>query len=773
MTFNELDTRVNRNFASSIIGETGRSEPRQKPASQPNPSLDSSTTSAESALVGSLLDRIRSLESKAASEEVRSTDINLTIREDTGQFLKSKYYGQSHWMNAIDPVRIAHLVKRPASCYGTDNVQYEALGQKNIIVNQNTNRTEVNKKTELYAAVARIKQMSRIIKTSRLSQPSISQEIHDSVPPKEVCDVLVGCYFRTSEGIFRVLHVPSFRKEYEAYWKGDVLEKPSVILKVLLVCAMGVPFYDGPDWPLLRVACTKWIQAAMKWLSGPHVKSRLNMTGLQIEILTLLARQLCNVDGDHIWITAGSLLRAAMHLGLHRDPAHFGKISLYHQEMRRRLWATVLEITAQGSLDMGMPPMISSNDYDTKAPSSINDEDIKEGLDTPLNVRLPTDYTDCSIQIASTETLPIRFEVIRLINSLRFDLAYDVALNISGELNDACRNHFMFFKSALNGEHSITPFQIKMADSLIRRFILCLHRPYFSRAKENPQYHFSRKMCLDTSLAFWAPATELIPGQEDDWTRMSHRCVGFFKSFFLYAISTIYIELNTQIDEQKHASAIFAPLIFASTSPSNHAFPLPAQFQTLRQILVSAHETTIALIRNGITNVKGAVFMSCALARIDAIVSGADAEPAVLEAAKSSVKETSRILMEVYQAEHGVPIDLSIPTAGKDQNRGEGADDVTGHRLQTGTDAGIEVPSSEVDAGDVDAGLEGGVLDGSMNVDGLDMFDDGLCDLDGHLNLDACMDPSIYTNHFARSPEWFYDMNGYIMPESWSNAFGM
>jgi hypothetical protein len=43
------------------------------------------------------------------SEEGRSTDTNLPIREDTGQFVKSKYYGQSHWMNAIDPVSMSHL----------------------------------------------------------------------------------------------------------------------------------------------------------------------------------------------------------------------------------------------------------------------------------------------------------------------------------------------------------------------------------------------------------------------------------------------------------------------------------------------------------------------------------------------------------------------------------------------------------------------------------------------------------------------------------------
>jgi hypothetical protein len=78
----------------------------------------SSTLSGDSPLISSLLGRIRSLERKAASEEGRCTNTDLSFREDTGQFLKSKYYGQSHWMNAIDPVSIFQLrifFERPAS----------------------------------------------------------------------------------------------------------------------------------------------------------------------------------------------------------------------------------------------------------------------------------------------------------------------------------------------------------------------------------------------------------------------------------------------------------------------------------------------------------------------------------------------------------------------------------------------------------------------------------------------------------------------------------
>ncbi|KAF2825006.1 hypothetical protein CC86DRAFT_353755 [Ophiobolus disseminans] len=738
---NEFDAMINRYVAPGIFGDHSKNKYMLLPTDRPSFDLASHSIGGESVLINSLLKRVQSLEIEKQVRESQQGCSESPAWEGsgtaTGQFLKSKFYGQSHWMNALEP--------------------YEALGKNNVTVNQNTNRVEVNKSTELYEVVTKIKQMARIIKTSRLLQPYISQEVTDSIPPKEICDVLFAGYLRTFEGVFRVLHVPSFRKEYDGYWAGTVSEKPSVILKILLVCAIGVPFYSGPDLPLLRSACVKWVQAATQWLSGPHAKSRLNMAGLQIQVLDLLARQVCNIDGDHIWIPAGSLLRTAMHLGLHRDPAYFGKISRFHCEMRRRLWATVLEITAQSSLDMGMPPMVSVNDYDTKLPSNVNDNDISEERDTPLDEKHPTEFTDSSIQIAFTQTLPIRLEIIRLINNLRFDLSYENVLSIGSKLAEACREQTICLKSALNAGHSITPFQIKMADVLVRRFVLCLHRPYFAKAKENPQYHYSRKMCLDTSLAIYAPATESIPGQEDDWTKMTHRCVGFFKSFFLYAMSTVYMELNSQIDEQKHASAILAPLITTSSTSTNQAFELPPQCRALRDVLESALDTGIARLRNGETNAKGSVFISCALARIDALVAGADPELAVLEAAQQAVQDTSKILTEVYEAENGAPIDLKIPYVGKEHSRGEGADDVTGQNLQTGTDVHTGAPGVYVVANGIPTNIDG-------SMDGFDM----LGDLNGGMDIDLdaylsgqILDPETSGYHFGRSPEWFYDLNGW------------
>jgi hypothetical protein len=121
---NEVDAMVGRYVAPRISGEHGRGLLQLVSSDRPSVDLNSQLDSGDSALISSLLDRIRRLEKKEAVSEGRSVASNLPFRDDssTGQFVKSKFYGQSHWMNAIDPVssillRIhpACIVKRSAS----------------------------------------------------------------------------------------------------------------------------------------------------------------------------------------------------------------------------------------------------------------------------------------------------------------------------------------------------------------------------------------------------------------------------------------------------------------------------------------------------------------------------------------------------------------------------------------------------------------------------------------------------------------------------------
>lgn len=366
-----------------------------------------------------------------------------------------------------------------------------------------------------------------------------------------------------------------------------------------------------------------------------------------------------------------------MHLGLHRDPSHIGKMSVFHAEMRRRLWATILEMTVQSSLDMGMPPMISPEDYDTLPPSNVNDEELTEAGMVPLQPKPLKEFTQCSMQIAFYETLPLRLKICRLINSLRFTLSYDEALRLGADMLASCREKLTFLQSFLGSSTAHAPniFQVKLFDTLTRRFFLYLHRPFYVRSAHDPKFYYSRKVCLDASLIIARPTANIAEGdEEDDWARLTYRCVGFFKSCFLHSLSTIYFEITSRLEGD---TLLTSPL---TTSPSAARPRVPSELQSCYDSLVFACFVTEKRLRNGDVDGKGFIWFCAALARVDALLSRNDPTLAALAASKKAIDQTAVLIREAYFAEIGKHIDLSqpYPYAGKDHGRGDGADDITG-----------------------------------------------------------------------------------------------
>ncbi|KAH8422895.1 fungal specific transcription factor domain-containing protein [Aspergillus melleus] len=64
-------------------------------------------------------------------------------------------------------------------------------------------------------------------------------------------------------------------------------------------------------------------------------------------------------------------------IGLHRDPSLCKSMSPYWAEIRRRLWATTLELDLQAALSLGTPVSISQSEYDCRPPSKFDDEDLQ------------------------------------------------------------------------------------------------------------------------------------------------------------------------------------------------------------------------------------------------------------------------------------------------------------------------------------------------------------------------------------------------------------
>ncbi|KAG9233581.1 fungal-specific transcription factor domain-containing protein [Amylocarpus encephaloides] len=621
---------------SSQVSQVLSFDPRP-PERSPTPTSEHTSIASTSQYgeqdAKALAERVKRLEGLLASTSISENGNEgkgkIHAKDLRGNLAKTRWCGMSHWMQAF-------VQARRIICFEFNTGTMEDIHLKDLKQNE-----------ELTTLVDRCKVLARIIKAEQMPKWSlwgVSYKKH--IPPKSICNELVKHYFRTHEAHYRILHIPSFEKEYAEFSSFPELASTVASVKVLLVMAIGVTFYQGPDFEELRSSAYHWIYAAQSWISAPNEKSRLHTSLIQIYCLSLIARAIHSINGDLTWITIGSVYRAAIQMGFHRDPKHFPRILPLHGEIRRRLWATILEMNVQGSIDYGMSPMMSEYDYDTEAPANINDEDISEAMTTQPVSKPKEVFTQTSIQIAMLSSFSTRLETCRIVNDFRFEPSYDEIIRLSTSLTKSFKENHIFISHA---QHSSTQEQglkpsaldIKLLDLITQRFLLALHRSFAIKARSDPRYYYSHKIYIDSALAVMShPESETLTpvsspkhAQElqDDFTRLRLISGGFLKSIIFHAVIVIYLEMILPLEEDISLSQ--------STDQRVHRAPY-------RKFLEEILEISLQRIELGETNVKAHLMFSIALAHIDALEQGKSSEQGIIQAARDSSMLCEKILLK-------------------------------------------------------------------------------------------------------------------------------
>lgn len=438
------------------------------------------------------------------------------------------------------------------------------------------------------------------------------------LPPKEVVDTLVDCYLKTTESIYRILHIPTFRQVYDALWASDAVHNTemSFIIQLKLVLAIGATTYDKEF--SLRVPAVKWIYEAQTWLSEPKFKSRLDIPFLQTNLLLLIAQERVGVGGEMMWISIGSLLRKSICIGLHRDPVHFPQRSIFVAEMRRRLWNTVLEMALQSSLTCGGPPLISLNDFDTQPPGNYDDYQLvaDDPVPKPLN-----SFTQMSVAIALRNTFPQRLAVIKFLNDLSSLGTYEETLRLDRDLRKAYKDLGQTFREISKSSNGSLPPKLdtRLVDFLMHRYLSSLHVPYFGPALQETAYAFSRKVVVESSLKIWRaayPYSSIFSLSNPDTSseleglpRLAMCCSGFYPTVAIQAAFLIAIELRSQAQEEESLG------------------PGPVMLRPdLLSVLEDAKKWCLSTTRAGETNLKGFLLMSVVTAQVEGLISGVGQE---------------------------------------------------------------------------------------------------------------------------------------------------
>lgn len=416
----------------------------------------------------------------------------------------------------------------------------------------------------------------------------------------------------------------------------------------------------------LRTSAIRWVYEAQNWLSDPAFKSRLNIQTLQISLLLLFAREATGVGEDMVWVSAGSLLRIAIHMGLNRDPSLLPTRSLFAAEMRRRLWNTILEAVVHTSLMSGSPPLLSLSDFNAAPPGNFADEQLADDDATPVP---DAEFTQISVAIALRATFPLRLAVAKFLNDFGAHGTYDETLRLDAQLRTTYRSlcHTLQGYTSSTGP-APSHFSLRVIDFLMLRYQSALHVPFFGPALKVAAYAYSRTVIVENSLRSWhivcppSPVARGAAAEEegelgrDDLVRLAVCGSGLYCAVPMQAALLIAVELRTQL------------LDAASLSP-------PTLRSDLLAVLEASKAWLLRRIEAGETNIKGYLLQCVVSGQIDALTRGLGKEEMLrlcLEAAEEA-EEVCFPLLEGMVAQgrggggdSGILTGLGTPEGGVD-----------------------------------------------------------------------------------------------------------
>ena len=343
------------------------------------------------------------------------------------------------------------------------------------------------------------------------------------LPPRQVIDELVAVYLDCFERTHRILHVPSFRREYARYWGSPQTVAPGFVAQLLLMMASVLVLRNhstaelSGGKPATQETALEWVEAAESFLQR-HTK-RPDLRVFQIYCLSMVARRVNGLSANQAWIATGNLVKLAMSAGYHREPNSSAKVSPFYIEMRRRIWATIVELDLQASVDRGMPPSVREGDFNTIAPMNISDHAIVEPH-SDLPTAEPSEvFTDSAFQAFLSKSLLLRLRICAWANSTKIELNYEDALNMDEELSGHLNSIPVWSPSVADGASNQQMSRIRVAIELtLRQYLIIFHTPFASLAQQIPKYAHSRRVRFEATMTILCQFQDIMEPRANNLT---------------------------------------------------------------------------------------------------------------------------------------------------------------------------------------------------------------------------------------------------------------
>lgn len=216
-----------------------------------------------------------------------------------------------------------------------------------------------------------------------------------------------------------------------------------------------------------------------------------------------------NLHGDatkDTWSLIGLEVNLAIQMGYHRDPCHFPAITPLQGEMRRRLWATVIQGDVLISTQMGMPRMISDSKCDTLEPRNLSDTDLEQDPNELPESRPESEFTP-ALGIIARRRIFLALGAITDLTSTVHPCSYADVKKVDSILREALEKIPLLLRPKPMASSVTDPPELIMSrlflECLFHKGQLMLHQRFLHR--ESPScnedaFAYSRMACVTAAL---------------------------------------------------------------------------------------------------------------------------------------------------------------------------------------------------------------------------------------------------------------------------------
>ncbi|KAF2690101.1 hypothetical protein K458DRAFT_98772 [Lentithecium fluviatile CBS 122367] len=261
-----------------------------------------------------------------------------------------------------------------------------------------------------------------------------------------------------------------------------------------------------------------------------------------------------------IWVLVGTIVQIAIHMGYHRDAKHFPNISPFAGEMRRRVWAMIVQLDFGVSTQLGLPRLIKESQTDTAEPRNLGDSDFDESTTELPQSRPETEATPLLYVLAKLRLLAVGAKVADVATEPRAHSYMDV-LELDRQIKEARDALPSSLKwnglgMSLNVSSQIIVQRIWLEVS-VHQLTIVLHKKFLDPSRLHQHYRSSRTACLNAAMKILDLQRLVDEEIQTDGLlyQVRWRVSSAFSNDFLLATSILCYCLQTHTEKQERPLA--------------------------------------------------------------------------------------------------------------------------------------------------------------------------------------------------------------------------